>query len=153
MRIGQGLFQPGKAETAVRAAQVGRLVLSTLHTNSAAGAVSLLVDLGVPEFLLRDVLRGVLGQELLVMPCPDCGGKGCSTCGVEDRTTMRFSGYRPDMRSLRSLRYHAFRHQTFNERIKGRRYGYRAETCSNIWVILNGFMVQKENSTFVQAKQ
>ncbi len=81
MRISQGLFQPRKAETAVRAAQVGRLVLSTLHTNSAAGAVSRLVDLRVPEFLLRDVLRGVLGQELLVMPCPDCAGKGCSTCG------------------------------------------------------------------------
>jgi general secretion pathway protein E len=81
MRIGQGLFLPGKAEIAVRAAQVGRLVLSTLHTNSAAGAVSPLVDLCVPEFLMRDVLRGVLGQELLVMPCPDCGGKGCSTCG------------------------------------------------------------------------
>ena len=42
------------AEIAVRAAQVGRLVLSTLHTNSAAGAVSRLVDLDVPEFLVRD---------------------------------------------------------------------------------------------------
>lgn len=69
------------AEIAVRAAQVGRLVLSTLHTNSAAGAVSRLVDLGVPEFLLRDVLRGVLGQELLVTACGACGGAGCSGCG------------------------------------------------------------------------
>lgn len=54
------------AEIAVRAAQVGRLVLSTLHTNAAAGAVTRLVDLGVPAFLVRDVLRGVLRQELLV---------------------------------------------------------------------------------------
>ncbi|WP_395541047.1 GspE/PulE family protein [Neotabrizicola sp. sgz301269] len=69
------------AEIAVRAAQVGRLVLSTLHTNSAAGAVTRLVDLGVPEFLVRDVLRGVLGQELRLMPCPSCGGAGCETCG------------------------------------------------------------------------
>jgi len=69
------------AEIAVRAAQVGRLVLSTLHTNSAAGALNRLVDLGVPEFLVQDVLRGVLGQELLLTPCPDCGGAGCSTCG------------------------------------------------------------------------
>lgn len=45
------------------------------------GAVSRLVDLGVPEFLLRDVLRGVLGQELLVTPCPSCAGKGCPACG------------------------------------------------------------------------
>ncbi len=69
------------AEIAVRAAQVGRLVLSTLHTNSAAGAVTRLVDLGVPEFLVRDVLRGVLAQELLVTPCPACGGASCATCG------------------------------------------------------------------------
>lgn len=69
------------AEIAVRAAQVGRLVLSTLHTNAASGAVARLVDLGVAEFLLRDVLRGVLGQELLVTPCGKCGGAGCSGCG------------------------------------------------------------------------
>lgn len=69
------------AEIAVRAAQVGRLVLSTLHTNSAAGAVTPLVDLGVPEFLLRDVLRGVLGQELLIVPCAECAGAGCAGCG------------------------------------------------------------------------
>jgi type II secretory ATPase GspE/PulE/Tfp pilus assembly ATPase PilB-like protein len=69
------------AEIAVRAAQVGRLVLSTLHTNSAAGALNRLVDLGVPEFLVRDVLRGVLGQELLLTPCSVCGGAGCGTCG------------------------------------------------------------------------
>ena len=69
------------AEIAVRAAQVGRLVLSTLHTNSAAGALNRLVDLGVPEFLVRDVLRGVLGQELVLTPCSSCGGTGCQVCG------------------------------------------------------------------------
>ena len=69
------------AEIAVRAAQVGRLVLSTLHTNSAASAVTRLVDLGVPEFLVRDVLRGVLGQELRLVPCASCGGAGCEVCG------------------------------------------------------------------------
>ncbi len=68
------------AEIAARAAQVGRLVLSTLHTASAAGAVTRMADLGVPEFLIRDVLRGVLGQELRITPCPACGGAGCRTC-------------------------------------------------------------------------
>jgi general secretion pathway protein E len=71
---------PETAEIAVRAAQVGRLVLSTLHTNSAEGAMTRLVDLGVPEYLLRDVLRGVLGQELMLTPCPACAGRGCDTC-------------------------------------------------------------------------
>jgi general secretion pathway protein E len=52
------------AEIACRAALVGRMVLSTLHTSSPEGAVTRLVDLGVPEYIVRDVLKGVLGQEL-----------------------------------------------------------------------------------------
>ena len=73
----------GKATAmiAVRAVQVRRSVLSTLHTNSASAAISRLVDLGVPEFLLRDVMRGVLGQELLVTLCSGCGEAGCLGCG------------------------------------------------------------------------
>ncbi|WP_284324860.1 hypothetical protein [Cypionkella aquatica] len=58
-----------------------RLVLSTSHTNAAAGAVARLGNLGVAEFLLRDVLRGVPGQESQVMPSGTCGGAGCSGCG------------------------------------------------------------------------
>ncbi len=56
------------AEIACRAALVGRMVLSTLHTNSPEGAVTRLVDLGVPEYIVRDVLRGVLGQRLKIGP-------------------------------------------------------------------------------------
>lgn len=40
-----------------------------------------LVDLGVPALLVRDVLRGVLGQELMLTPCSSCGGAGCAVCG------------------------------------------------------------------------
>jgi len=69
------------AEIACRAAQVGRLVLSTLHTNSAEAAPARLVDLGVPDFVVRSVLRGVLGQGLRVEGCPGCGGAGCAGCG------------------------------------------------------------------------
>lgn len=69
------------AEIAVRAAQVGRMVLSTLHTSSAAGALPRLVDLGVPEFLVRDVLKGALGQNLLPVVCGACAGGGCAGCG------------------------------------------------------------------------
>jgi len=52
------------SEIACRAALVGRMVLSTLHTSSPEVAVTRLCDLGVPEYLVRDVLRGVLGQRL-----------------------------------------------------------------------------------------
>ncbi|WP_318527980.1 GspE/PulE family protein [Albidovulum sediminicola] len=68
------------AEIACRAAQVGRMVLSTLHTGSADGAVTRLVDLGVPEFLVRDTLRGVLAQDLRSFDCSDCAGAGCRDC-------------------------------------------------------------------------
>jgi type II secretory ATPase GspE/PulE/Tfp pilus assembly ATPase PilB-like protein len=44
-------------------------------------AVTRLTDLGVPAFIVRDVLRGVLGQELVIQGCPTCGGSGCQTCG------------------------------------------------------------------------
>ncbi|WP_424831389.1 GspE/PulE family protein [Ruegeria sp.] len=54
------------AEIACRAALVGRMVLSTLHTNTPEGAVTRLTDLGVPDYVVKDVLRGVLGQRLEV---------------------------------------------------------------------------------------
>ena len=56
-------------------------VLSVLPTHSARGALRRLAILGVPEFLARDVLRGVLGQRLVVVSCPACGGAGCGACG------------------------------------------------------------------------
>lgn len=57
------------------------MVLSTLHTSSAAGALPRLVDLGVPAFLVRDALKGVLGQNLVPVGCGACGGGGCAGCG------------------------------------------------------------------------
>lgn len=55
------------AEIACRAALVGRMVLSTLHTSSPEGAMTRLTDLGVPEYIVKDVLRGVLGQSLEIV--------------------------------------------------------------------------------------
>lgn len=77
------------AEIACRAALVGRLVLSTLHTNSAHGALTRMLDLGVEEFVLRDILRGVLGQQLVTTHCSTCGGKGCGDCAGAGNTGRR----------------------------------------------------------------
>lgn len=60
------------AETAVRAAMTGHLVLSTLHTNNAASTVSRLVDIGCARFLIAGTLVGVLAQRLLRRLCPHC---------------------------------------------------------------------------------
>ncbi len=60
------------AEIAVQAALTGHLVLSTLHTNSAAGSIARLIDMGVPEYLLASTLTGAMGQRLVRTLCPDC---------------------------------------------------------------------------------
>jgi type II secretory ATPase GspE/PulE/Tfp pilus assembly ATPase PilB-like protein len=60
------------ADIAVRAALTGHLVLSTLHTNSAAAAVARLQDMDVPNFLLASSLSGVLAQRLVRLICRHC---------------------------------------------------------------------------------
>ncbi len=86
------------ADIAINAALTGHLVLSTLHTNDAAGAITRLLDLGVENFLVSSALFGVLSQRLVRIVCHDCNGTGtnynltggrCRTCsgtGFKGRT-------------------------------------------------------------------
>ncbi|HOP48893.1 MAG TPA: GspE/PulE family protein [Desulfobacteraceae bacterium] len=60
------------AENAVQAALTGHLVLSTLHTNDAPSAVTRLLDLGVPSFLVQATVIGVMAQRLVRRICPNC---------------------------------------------------------------------------------
>ena len=60
------------AEIAVQAALTGHLVLSTLHTNTAAGAIVRLSEMGVTPFLLTSSLRAVIGQRLVRQVCSSC---------------------------------------------------------------------------------
>lgn len=60
------------AEIAVQASLTGHLVLSTLHTNTAVGAITRLQDMGVEPFLLSSSLTGVMAQRLVRTLCPDC---------------------------------------------------------------------------------
>jgi general secretion pathway protein E len=60
------------AEIAVQASLTGHLVMSTLHTNTAVGAMTRLIDMGVEPFLLSSSLVGVLAQRLVRVLCPDC---------------------------------------------------------------------------------
>lgn len=86
------------AEIAVRAAITGHMVLSTLHTNTAAGAIDRLTDIGVEPFMIASSLRGILAQRLVRRICKQCReeiptdnvyniplkknfhGKGCEEC-------------------------------------------------------------------------
>jgi len=91
------------AEIALESAETGHMVFSTLHTTSATGAVTRLMDMEVPPYLIAGSLSGVIAQRLLRRNCPDCSepvaigegtrqkynipadavfyeGKGCTTC-------------------------------------------------------------------------
>lgn len=60
------------AEIAVQASITGHLVVSTLHTNSAAGTITRLIDMGVESYLLADCIIGVIAQRLVRRLCPAC---------------------------------------------------------------------------------
>jgi general secretion pathway protein E len=60
------------AEMAIQAALTGHLVLSTLHTNDAPSAISRMLELGVPHYLLKATILGVMAQRLVRTLCPHC---------------------------------------------------------------------------------
>ena len=78
---------------AIQAALTGHLVLSTLHTNDAPGAISRLQELGIAHYLIKATLLGVVAQRLVRLLCPHCKrvtgedheAVGCAQC--------RHSGY------------------------------------------------------------
>ncbi|WP_420128645.1 GspE/PulE family protein [Longimicrobium sp.] len=63
---------PETAEICIQAALTGHLVLSTLHTNDAPGALTRLVDLGVPDYLVASTVEGVMAQRLVRKVCAHC---------------------------------------------------------------------------------
>ena len=74
------------AEIAIQASLTGHLVLSTLHTNDAAGSLTRLIDMGIEPFLVASSVGGVLAQRLVRVVCPKCKAP-----------------YRPDERVVREL--------------------------------------------------
>jgi general secretion pathway protein E len=63
------------ADMAIQAALTGHLVLSTLHTNDAPSAITRLLDIGVPPYLLQSTILGVMAQRLVRTLCPHCKEK------------------------------------------------------------------------------
>ena len=83
------------AEMAIRAALTGHLVLSTLHTNDAAGAVSRLVNIGIPPFLVASSLLGTVAQRLVRRICSHCK-EPCEA--TQEDIDMLGSQYKPGMK-------------------------------------------------------
>ena len=83
------------AAIAVQSALTGHLVLSTLHTNDAAGAITRLLDMGMEDYLLTSTINGVLGQRLVRTLCPQCKRSEPALPElVEELGLQRFSGER-----------------------------------------------------------
>ncbi|WP_373019684.1 type II secretion system ATPase GspE [Thiomicrorhabdus sp.] len=86
------------AEIAVQASLTGHLVLSTLHTNTAVGAITRLRDMGIEPFLLSSSLIGVLAQRLVRKLCPHCKQEHqaddaeCATLGVDQALIYQHVG-------------------------------------------------------------
>ncbi|MDQ6635019.1 MAG: GspE/PulE family protein [Gemmatimonadota bacterium] len=68
------------AEIAIQASLTGHLVLSTLHTNDAASAVTRLIDIGIPGYQIATAMKGVVAQRLLRRVCATCRAAGCGAC-------------------------------------------------------------------------
>jgi len=86
------------AEVAIQAALTGHLVLSTLHTNDAPSAVTRLLDLGVPSYLLGATVLGVMAQRLVRVLCPSCKRAAAPTAEDEllwDRLVAPWKANRP----------------------------------------------------------
>jgi len=75
------------AQIAIQASLTGHLVLSTLHTNDSASAVTRLIDMGIEPYLISSSVIAVMAQRLLRLICPKCK----STCRAEEAVSSLFS--------------------------------------------------------------
>ncbi|HEY7776544.1 MAG TPA: type II secretion system ATPase GspE [Kineobactrum sp.] len=82
------------AEIAVQASLTGHLVLSTLHTNTAIGAVTRLQDMGIEPFLLSSSLIGVMAQRLVRLLCMDC--RKAYEPGIAERLLLGLDEHSPE---------------------------------------------------------
>lgn len=83
-------------QMAIQAALTGHLVLSTLHTNDAPTAITRLLDLGLPSFLIKSTLLGVMAQRLVRTLCPHCKEEGKMTQEEWDSLVKPWKAPLPD---------------------------------------------------------
>jgi type IV pilus assembly protein PilB len=91
------------ADIAIQAALTGHLVISTIHTNSAAGAIPRFVSMGVKNFLLAPALNAIIGQRLVRRLCPTCKTRAEISASLKKQITEELkripeaSGERPNL--------------------------------------------------------
>lgn len=122
---------PESAALAFQAAQTGHLVLSTLHTNDAAGVVDRLIGLGVERHVIADELLFISAQRLLPRLCPACRvsvaqhsarGAGCDGCrgqGIKGRVPILEYALAPDPKSILHFERADFRRTQLRQTLHG----------------------------------
>jgi type IV pilus assembly protein PilB len=90
------------AEIAIRAAMTGHLVLSTLHTNDAPSAITRLINIGIPRYLVASLVEGVIAQRLVRIICPHCKEKA-----MPDQATLMTLRIHPE--TLSNVQFYAGR--------------------------------------------
>jgi type IV pilus assembly protein PilB len=115
------------AEEAMHAAMTGHIVLSTLHTNSAAGALPRLEDIGLESYLIASTVNAVMAQRLVRVICPDCKSPDKPTADVVATLRKQF-----DLEKLLGVITHE------NPDIKAKKFedlpffrGHGCEKCNN----------------------
>jgi general secretion pathway protein E len=90
------------AQMSIQASLTGHLVLSTVHTNSAAATVTRLLDMGLADYLLSSTLTGVLAQRLVRRLCQACAAPAPDSELLLERLQHQPDGITRDLRGLRS---------------------------------------------------
>jgi type IV pilus assembly protein PilB len=101
------------ADTAINAALTGHMMLSTIHTNSAAGTIPRLLAMGVQPFLLAPSLNAIIGQRLIRRLCTECKVEDTEIDNTKMTTIMNTlnevapeSGHKPDESALTNLKFY-----------------------------------------------
>ncbi|GIN85491.1 ComG operon protein 1 [Heyndrickxia sporothermodurans] len=143
------------AKIAIRAALTGHLVLSTLHTRDAKGAIYRLLEFGVNWHDIEQTLIGVTAQRLVQLRCPYCGdfcSNYCSNYYKNSRTAvyeLLSGGALSDVMKKAKGEIRTIRYKTLNEMIrKGIALGYISTTEYNRWI----FEMEGETNTSKNAR-
>ena len=114
------------AEISIQAALTGHLVFSTLHTNTAAGAITRLLDMGVEPFLVASALRGIVAQRLIRKLCPACKQEYTVNEGMWEWSLFQDSSSPDKAEREKQNRFTLFRQSGCNA---CRQSGYRGRTA------------------------
>jgi type II secretory ATPase GspE/PulE/Tfp pilus assembly ATPase PilB-like protein len=94
------------ADTAIQAALTGHLILSTIHTNNAAGAIPRFLSMGVKPFLLAPALRAVIGQRLVRRLCSACKKTSALTPEWQERVEEVIASMNDEVKKIVSSKKH-----------------------------------------------